>query len=346
MKFSVTNNFDLIRLFAATQVAVTHTAEHLNYESSWISWMFLFPGVPIFFFVSGFLIYGSYEKSLDNEKPLRNFFINRFLRLYPALWLCILLSIGLLSISGYLSSVDFTLFEFSIWFFTSSTFLQFYNPEFLRGFGVGAINGSLWTIAVELQFYLLTPFLYFFLKKNALVIFLLIVFFCLLNGLNTHLNHSDTILQKLVAVSFFPWFYMFVLGALAYKYKRVLDFIKQTPLVLIVCIYVGVWYASSSIGLDWGNGINIVGYLVLVALVIKLAITKPYLADSLLNRNDISYGIYIYHMPIVNYLLYKNYTGMESWISALSATTLIALASWFVVERPFLRLKKKQFRSN
>lgn len=90
------NNFDLIRLFAATQVAVSHTAQHLKVEFDWLRIFSYFPGVPIFFFISGYLIYESYS-SIPNDK-LKVFVTNRFLRLYPALYLCF----GLTLISIYL----------------------------------------------------------------------------------------------------------------------------------------------------------------------------------------------------------------------------------------------------
>ena len=89
MNNATRNNFDLIRLFAASQVALSHIATHLGVESPVLSILSLFPGVPIFFFVSGYLVYGSYEQSSKNSNGNLNFFINRFLRLYPALWLCL-----------------------------------------------------------------------------------------------------------------------------------------------------------------------------------------------------------------------------------------------------------------
>ena len=138
---------------------------------------------------------------------------------------------------------------------------------------------------------------------------------------------------------------MFCLGALAYKYNHLLTFIKKVPLVIILMVYLFVYYLSNS-SIGWGNQINLIGYLVLILLVYKLAITKPALSDMILNRNDISYGIYIFHMPIVNFLLYKNQTGSYGFIIALIATIIFAFLSWRFVERPFLRLKKTQVRSN
>jgi peptidoglycan/LPS O-acetylase OafA/YrhL len=67
MRFETKNNFDLIRLIAATQVVLVHSSEHLlklSYSNSLVlSVLHFLPGVPIFFFVSGFLIASSYDKS-------------------------------------------------------------------------------------------------------------------------------------------------------------------------------------------------------------------------------------------------------------------------------------------
>lgn len=344
MKISSINNFDLIRLFAASQVAVSHIASHLNYESFLLGWLSMFPGVPIFFFVSGFLIYGSYEKSVAYGSPLINFFTKRFLRLYPALWFCLLLTIISLFASGYLSLGNLKLMEFLIWFFTSSTFFQFYNPDFLRGYGVGAINGSLWTIAVELQFYILTPILFILLRKKFLLVSVVVLLLVIFNGLNTHFNPSVSIFQKLVKVSFLPWLYMFTLGALAYKNQKILEWVSKIPLLALAVIYVVVYLFTREFG--WGNGINIVGYLSLSILIMKLAITCPSLSDRILKRNDISYGVYILHMPIVNFMLFKGYEGGGAFFIALTLTIVFSLVSWFLIERPSLRMKKNQLRKN
>jgi len=63
------------------QVVFVHAAEHLNFAIPAI--IGHFPGVPAFFFVSGFLIYASYLNA-----PGRRYFENRFLRLFPALVFC------------------------------------------------------------------------------------------------------------------------------------------------------------------------------------------------------------------------------------------------------------------
>ena len=87
---STDNNFDLIRLIAAAQVAVRHCLVHMGFEGSPLTNLVsVFPGVPIFFFISGFLIFQSHRVSQSR----RQFFVNRVLRIYPALIVCFAVSV-------------------------------------------------------------------------------------------------------------------------------------------------------------------------------------------------------------------------------------------------------------
>lgn len=100
-----------------------------------------FPGVPIFFAISGFLISASWERS----NSLRKYFKNRFLRIYPALWFCFFLSVFVTSLTYEFKIFTFDFFK---WTLAQLTIGQFYNPDFFRDYGVGVVNGSLWTIPV------------------------------------------------------------------------------------------------------------------------------------------------------------------------------------------------------
>jgi peptidoglycan/LPS O-acetylase OafA/YrhL len=79
----------------------------------------------------------------------------------------------------------------------------------------------------------------------------------------------------------------------------------------------------------------------LAVLTFAAAFSLPGLSDSVLHRNDISYGVYLYHMPVVNLLLALGVGGAAWSLSvAMGATVSLALFSWFVVEKPALRLKR------
>ena len=249
-----TNNFDLIRLFAALQVAAVHCATHLNAKGPWLEVFSLFPGVPVFFFISGFLIFQSWSNIRQNRVFI--FFTNRSLRIFPALYFCVGLSSISLYLSGYLSISELIQPQFWIWVLSQITAFQFFNPEFLRGYGVGVVNGSLWTIAVELQFYFLTPLLFILISKGKCSFFAVFLLFCGLNLINTYFNPGLTILHKLFSVSFLPWFAMFMLGAYVSTAPKLRSRILEAPWVLLIGAYVSVHFIAV-----WGGQIMEMGLI-------------------------------------------------------------------------------------
>ena len=174
------NNFDLIRLLASIQVAIVHAVDHLHLQLPWqhltLPLLSSFPGVPIFFFISGFLIAKSYSR-----QSLLAYARNRALRIYPGLWVCLILSVTSIWASGYFQQNSPNLTDFALWVSSQITLGQFYNPDFLRGYGVGVINGSLWTISVELQFYAIVPILFLLYGKNSRFFWLALLSFAFAN---------------------------------------------------------------------------------------------------------------------------------------------------------------------
>ena len=82
------NNFDLIRLLAAAQVVFVHAVGHTPVLESHPPWLrglldvvVMFPGVAVFFVISGFLVPRSYERLRDRPGT---YFMHRALRIYPA----------------------------------------------------------------------------------------------------------------------------------------------------------------------------------------------------------------------------------------------------------------------
>lgn len=218
-----TNNFDLIRLCVALQVAISHGLSHLGVNASAeLGWLSYFPGVPVFFFVSGFLISRSYESA----GSLGDYLVNRTLRIYPALVVCTLASLLALLATGYLSANSVGIDPTVAWVLGQITIFQFYNPDFLRGFGIGVVNGSLWTIAIELQFYVLVPIVYGLIRRvapdkrgfDAILVLAALVFLCI-NVAYFAVDPAqwNTMSRKLLGVSFIPWLYMFLLGVMGQR---------------------------------------------------------------------------------------------------------------------------------
>lgn len=81
----VSNNcLSLIRIIAAVQVMMGHMIEHFELpgNEAVLHATYFFRGVPIFFAISGFLMWFSIERSKSYSQCLKK----RFWRIYPELW--------------------------------------------------------------------------------------------------------------------------------------------------------------------------------------------------------------------------------------------------------------------
>lgn len=341
------NNFDLIRLFAATQVAILHTAGYMGSEemsSPLFEFLGLFPGVPIFFFVSGFLITRSFERN----SALREYTRNRVLRIFPALHVCVLLNILFVAGTGYFAVHGVTALQILELYAAKTTFLQFYNPDFMRGFGDGVLNGSLWTICVELQFYFLVPIIYALAvtenrQRTLAVLGAALVMSLVCNRVLywSEAEYRATTLWKLARVSFLPWIYMFIAGMLAQRhFQSLIGWLGSKWKWAIPVLYVGLASVVGQQGGRLDNGVGPLLFFPLAAAVIVFAYSNVSLASRTLSGNDISYGIYIYHMPIVNMFLFYGGLGTFRVIEVSVLTVVFSAASWLLIERPALRRKK------
>lgn len=342
------NNFDLIRLIAALQVAITHAVSHLSIDYSHsiiMTTLKLFPGVPIFFFVSGFLI----SKSYENNSILNEYAQNRILRIYPALFVCTFITVISVYFSGYFSTIKVDFIKLLIWILSQISIVQSYSPAFMSEYGTHHLNGSLWTISVELQFYILIPILYWILrlvKPNAVNKYILVfiflfmitheIFYSLLD------KYGATYVFKLWRISFSPWIYMFLVGVFFQKnFSKLYHLLSNKVLYVLFCYLILSYFLADYFRWRMGNGINPVLFFFLATLVFSFAYSYPTLSKKFLRGNDISYGVYIYHTPIHNLLIFYGLISNILYVyMALAATLFIATASWVFIEKPSLKLKK------
>lgn len=345
------NNFDLIRLFAATQVMLSHSWSHLKIDlgdsvlaQAFVTFLGWFPGVPIFFFISGFLIAQSYRFNPD----LKQFYLKRALRIYPGLLLCFAVTFGLLL---WLKQGPFwqgQWRELGFWIAAQVSIAQFYNPSFLRDIGVGAINGSLWSITVELQFYLVLPVVMLIIGRFNPRPWLPIAVLALLSyaayWFNAEVVRSlSQGLWKLGKVTILPYLYMFLLGILAQCYfERIKPWVEGKFGHWLLAFVIGA-LAIQTLGYNVGsNHPNILANGLMAGVILSAAYTGNSLAQRTLRGHDLSYGIYIYHMVFVNVLLELGYKGQNLGFWYACGLTLLASAlSWWLCERPALKLKPR-----
>lgn len=333
------NNFDLLRILAALQVVLVHSVGHLGLGRPPL-WGLVeaFPGVPIFFAISGFLISASYERS----PALISYARNRILRIYPALWCVVLLTVVVAATFGF----DLFGARQAGWLALQLVGVIF-TPSSLRDFGFGSYNGALWTIPIELQFYVLLPLFYLGAKRDARrttvvfaiawALFAIIAYVYARGSEPLAENLAEPTLHKLFRYSFIPHIYMFLTGVLLQRAQA-----HRSRWIAGRGLFWLAGYLFVHFVLPWGTANYVIGTMIMAVVTVSLAYTAPGVSHALLRGNDISYGVYIYHGLILNVLLELGERGHGWDLPLVVALTIVAaFLSWRLVERPFLRRKKQ-----
>lgn len=337
------NNFNLIRLLAAIQVMLFHTMEHLEIKTTAILKYFSsYRGVIIFFTISGYLIYMSLERNNNN---LKQYICNRLGRIYPALWFSTFISFFLLVFSGYLKINKILNIRLILYWFGQLTIFQFWTPEILRDYAVGTPNGSLWTITVEIQFYILLM-LIFLLRRKNFVFHILSILSILLNIFVYTKYSKDFMFVKLFSVSIVPYFYNFMIGVYLAKYRQFLLKLVEGKFLLWLLIYHIYVYGLNIYPQYYINISILISNFLLGMLVLSFAFSFRKISKILIGDIDISYGLYLYHMLFLNYFIYK--FGIEGTkeriLYYIFLTFLMAFLSDKFLEKPTLNYIKNKFR--
>ncbi len=324
------NCLNTFRLIAAIQVAYGHIIVHLDIKMpefvGTILWFF--QGVPIFFVISGFLIWESVERSKTYAAYLKK----RFYRMYPELWCAIAVEgIVLIVLHGVSDAKDFVLFML-----TQATFFQFWTPDSLRGYGCGTPNGALWTIGVLIQFYVIVWFMRKFLHNKKLMCWILVFSASVLLGMipSFVLGILPVILIKLYGQTVFAYLYLFVAGAFLAEFKN-----KLLPIVIkywCVLLCLGAVFYLTGIDIPY-TSYNIIKSILTIYGIIGFAYAFP----KLNIKTDVSYGLYIYHMTVVNAMITFGLVGKAIYLFVALAISL--LFAWISTKTVGLWSQNKKF---
>jgi peptidoglycan/LPS O-acetylase OafA/YrhL len=332
------NNFNLIRIVAAFAVLVTHsfvlTIGTEDAEPTFLGMTMGSVAVDVFFITSGFLV----TSSLLNRQSTIEFVWARVLRIFPALWVMLLLSVFVLgvvftslTISSYLSSPQ-TYFYLA----KCSTLIMGVVYELPGVFNDNpfkdSVNGSLWTMRHEVRLYLLLVLVWFALRmmpKSRLTAFkVIIVSFAIVSGLyliSSHLLFPTT--------RVFPrLFFMFFAGAAIYSLKERIALSRWLFWSLVI---------SLSVATANEHVFFIVYLFVIAYILIYVAHIPSGLIRNYNQLGDYSYGIYIYAFPVQQSIaaLIPDLTVPQMLLISAVPTILLAALSWHLLEKRALGLK-------
>jgi peptidoglycan/LPS O-acetylase OafA/YrhL len=342
------NNFDLLRLLAALQVAVGHSIAILKptgyFARLLVAGLDRFPGVPIFFVISGVLISKSYEHS----DSLRDYLRNRCLRIFPGLWVCLVASVAVILAFGVGSLGRITTPDWLLWWAGQMSFFQNTQATFLDPMSHG-LNPSLWTIPIELEFYIVLPALYGILRLRSRLGNMRLLSIALaslaVHPLIVH-SHGQVRAYSLLEMTLAPYLWMFLVGvAIQRNWSTVRGWLFGRA------HWWGLGYLMVCAAANWlrvdtgGNNLSPVYLLPLAGLIVSLAVSAPRLSDKILRHHDYSYGLYLYHMLVIDLLVAL--AAPSRWASVAIAIIVslgLAALSWSLIEKPYLRSKRAALR--
>jgi peptidoglycan/LPS O-acetylase OafA/YrhL len=342
------NSFNAVRLFAALQVVYFHSFYYLKTGTPVLTQMFQqVPGVPVFFALSGCLVLDSCLRA----RSVGEYGIKRAARIYPALLLNIIVLELLMQLTGAAVSASWprTAFYEFLYGLTASDFIAADTA------GVAARAGSLffpfypsgvlWTLTVELSFYLVVPLLAMLSRSRVLmtsaIVALSVASFYYLTFVGVKASPYS---RAVVSVSVIPYFWMFAIGML---FRLWLPSVRLATLMIVplVLALIAITVVRGNAWPDWRDlpPLILSAQMVIVGLLALCLGMSKWLRNDLLRRYDLSFGIYLWHMLAVTTLLALGFVG-QWWLlpTVLGCTGAIALVSWVVLERPVTRFVRGQ----
>lgn len=335
-KISINNNFNFLRLLLAYIVVIFHSMALSGCKYPLAK---LFNGhiaVCGFFIISGFLII----RSCWSSNSLKEYFIKRCKRLLPAYFLVIIMCIFLLSFFSNLPAIDyFKSPQLLKYFLSNILFMNFLQPSlpgvFLEN-SLQAVNGSLWTIKLEISFYIVVPFLAYIINKlksrKRINIFLvcIYVFGYIYNFICLYISKKigDRFIGELAhqLPGFIQYFAVGIFCVINYDFVRKYDKYMIIPGIIIVSIY---YITGNEYLLPIGLGI----------IIMFLAFNFKKL-NSIGKNGDYSYGVYIFHFPIIQLLVSTGYFYLNKNITLLIVIGVvfsISYLSWNLLEKKILK---------
>jgi peptidoglycan/LPS O-acetylase OafA/YrhL len=329
------DNFLLLRLLAASLVIYAHSyalSPRAKRGDDLTDWLGIYSGsvaVYLFFFISGFLVTGSWLR----QRSLGNFLLARAVRILPAYLACLAggaLLVGTLaserSAAEHLS--DPLTWRYIYWNLTFPEAFQFNVPGVFDQSPRQAINGSLWTLPAEVRAYALLAIFGLLGLLDRLPRLLLALFVgCWLIMFEGFRIPLTTVPDTL------PMLGYFALGAIAWNARH--------SLILDGRVAVALWTAAVL-----SRDSAAYPYLFALSLCygcLWLAYVPRWL-PRLDRFGDYSYGVYLWGFPMQQLVVYWFASPTPTMITLLAwpLALMCAALSWHLVEQPTMQWRKRR----
>jgi peptidoglycan/LPS O-acetylase OafA/YrhL len=286
-----------------------------------------------FFAISGFLIPASW---LSNPR-LRNYALARGLRILPGMWVCLVVTAFVIAPIGIAiqggSAAKLLTSGGPLRFVVRNSavaYVQFDIAGTPTGVPFpGMWNGSLWTLQYEVLLYIAVAVLGLVTILGRRWLFPVAFTLALVwSTLDPCPLDGGTVAERTARLAV-----MFAAGGLMHRFRDVIPARWS-----LVAVGAAIVLAANALLPDY----RLVGAIPLAYTVIA---SGALIHNQRLNlRTDLSYGTYIYACPVQQVLVIAGLGSLNTWVFAIIATAVtlpFAAMSWFLIEKPAMRLKSR-----
>ncbi len=288
--------------------------------------------VDCFFIVSGYLIASSWQ----GEQNISSYLSKRIRRIFPAFIVCNILCLFVFARLAqgnynYLQTVNWLEFAVGLITLSQPKINHIFNHDIYH-----TLNPPLWSIQYEFACYIALLFLMIVFRNNHRRMTIGLFFsFCALMligryGLNILQNSNFIYLTKAYVRA--PMF--FLAGVILWQNNTLIDSVKPALVAAFGCMTI----LCLSHPITAEPGLAIFGSL----LIIKIGRSDVAKNIIFTNKNDVSYGTYLYAFP-VSQLLFTTQIFQHALFNFFATTALtmaIGYASWKYIEKPLLTHRK------
>ena len=332
--------------------------------------------VDMMILLSSFCLFLPYARSKIYQEEIPNtkeFYFNRFARIYPSYIISMIIAIIFIVLSSKTINLNFFIKD-------TITHLLFTHNFFQDILQNTNYFGVLWTLGVEVQFYLLFPYLAKKFIKRPLVTYFIMIIIGLISTLLISLNVTEKNISLLVnhTLTFIPVYANGILAAWLYvKYtknknrfmKKDLFFTSISILCIILYGYICYSVGTPNMFILQKSQIDYRFILSIIFTIFIISTIMSYKKYRLIFENKImkfialiSFNLYIYHQVIAVKLKEfripywegntpPNMLGDTKWqweylILCIVISIIVAIIMTYLVERPIAKYLKNKYKKN